>query len=131
MGVWIDTKEAIIVELIGGIPAIKKIKSLIESRIRIPGEGKWFTRMGGQFLNFENKKKKKENIKIRRYLTDIIEEIKDSDEVILFGPGGIKSRLEKLMKSHNDLAVKILRVDTADSMTDKQVAARVKEYFKV
>ena len=45
-GIWIDAKKAVIVFLEGNNHTLKTIHSNIESRERIPGQTKWFTRLG-------------------------------------------------------------------------------------
>ena len=84
-----------VVFLEGSTHTIKTIHSNIESRERIPGETKWFTRFGNQFLNFEKRKKNRRTNEIRDYLKKVVNEINVSDELVLFGPAAMKSELEK------------------------------------
>lgn len=65
-GIWIDTKKAVIVFLEENNHTVRIINSGIESRVRITGEVKWFTRFANQYLNFE---KKKENRRSNEYST--------------------------------------------------------------
>ena len=61
------------------------MKSSIEGRERIPGEKKQFSRFGIQFSNFETKKENRKNHEIQKYLENVVDEIKDAEEVVLFG----------------------------------------------
>ncbi|RLD22121.1 MAG: hypothetical protein DRI54_08625, partial [Bacteroidetes bacterium] len=64
------------------------------------------------------------------YLKRIILEIKNSDEVVLFGPAGMKTDLEKMILKDNNLKGKLVGVKTADSMTENQLVAWVREFYK-
>jgi len=46
-----------------------------------------------------------------------------------FGPGEAKGELEKRLKK-NALGKRIVGVETIDKMTDRQIAAKVRQYFQ-
>jgi len=129
-GIWIDTKKAVIVFLDEDSHTVKTVDSLIESRERIRGESKWFTRFGSQFLNFETKKKNRRSNEIREYLKKVANEIKDTDELVLFGPAIMKTELEKIIRNEAKQPLVIKGVETADSMTENQMIAWVKQYYQ-
>jgi len=129
-GIWIDAKKAVIVFLEGSSHSFKTIHSNIASRERIPGETKWFTRFGNQFLNFEKRKKNRRVNKIRIYLKDVVNAIRNADELVLFGPAGMKTELEKAIWKETTHSPVIRAVETADSMTDNQIVAWVKNYYQ-
>jgi predicted metal-dependent hydrolase len=129
-GIWIDTKKAVIVFLEENNHTIKTIHSNIESRERVPGETKWFTRFGNQFLNFEKRKKNRRANKIREYLKKVVNEIKIVDGLVLFGPAGMKTELEKTIWKDTTHSPVIRAVETADSMSENQIVAWVKNYYQ-
>lgn len=128
-GIWIDSKQAIIVLLEEEGHSIKKLTSEIEKKVRTPGEGKWFSRMGNQFFNFDRKKKAHQLRDSLAFYRDIQLEINNTDELVLFGPATRKLELEKYLIENGTPKSVISGVKTADSMTDNQVAAWVKKYF--
>ena len=128
-GIWIDTKQAIIVYLEKDGQQVKKIHSEIEKKVRVPGEGKWFSRMGQQFFIFDCKKKAHVQREGLSFYQDIQQEIIGADELVLFGPANKKLELEKYLKEHGIPESVIKGVKTADSMTDNQVAAWVRNFF--
>lgn len=128
-GIWIDTKKAVIISLTENNQDVKTIHSSIEARERIPGETRAFSRFGFQFLDFDKKKKKRLANEKRQYLKKVIAEIKDATEIALFGPAGMKIELEKIIQDDAVLASRIKAVETADSMTDNQMAASVKNHY--
>lgn len=129
-GIWIDTKQAVIVSLEETNHPVKIIYSSIEGRERIPGEGKWFTRFGNRFMNFEKKKEQRRSNEIREYLKNVANEIKDVDELVLFGPAAMKTELDKYIRNNAVPAPSIKGVEAADSMTENQIIAYVKKFYQ-
>ncbi len=128
-GVWIDTKKAVLVILEKKQHTVSTIHSFIKSRERIPGEVKWYTRFGSSFFNFEKKKERRKNHDVQKYLRKVINEIKDSDEIVVFGPGQMKTELEKNIRNEPSMISIMKSIETTDSMTDNQVIAWVKNYY--
>lgn len=128
-GIWIDSKQAIIVKLNDKMETILKVPSGIDGRVRIPGEGKQYTRMGKQFFNDEKKIEEKHNHQLSGYFKNVIEKIKDSDSILIIGPSKSKLGLQKAISQSKNISPKRVMVNAEDHLTDKQVVAKVKEYF--
>jgi hypothetical protein len=47
---------------------------------------------------------------------------------MIFGPGEAKGELKERLERHN-LGGSIVGIETADKMTDRQIAAKVRQYF--
>ena len=131
VGVWIDQKEANIITLVNG-EAIKTktIYSDVETRVRIEGEKKQFGRFGDQYLVDEKGKKNRIEEYTTRYLNRVISELKNADEILVFGPAQTKKRLEKMMFEDQKLVNKLKEIKVSANMTDNQKIAYVKDYFK-
>ena len=67
-------------------------------------------------------------MQLDKYFDDIIAHIRDAEMIQIFGLGEAKDGLLKRLKN-NDLKDRIVKIETADRMTDNQVAAKVREYF--
>jgi len=130
IGVWIDKKKAIIIKLAGKASSVNYVYSELDDKQKIDGEGKLFGRFGTQFLSLENKKENRNKKQITAYLKKIILLIKNTDEIVLLGPSGMKNELKKMMLEDYYLKTKIVAVITSDSMTENQLVARVKEFFE-
>ncbi len=128
-GIWIDTQKAFVVILNGDSPVTKTIHSGIESKVRIPGESKEYTRFGNQYYDNESKKEERVKHELKTFLRDVVNEIKNTDEVLIFGPAGMKKELEKSVLNEKNIRASIRAVQAADSMTDNQMIARVKTFF--
>jgi hypothetical protein len=129
-GIWIDTKKAVIVSLTENNHEVKTIPSSIQGRERITGETRAFSRFGFQFLDFAKKKKNRLANEKREYLKTVVAEIKNATEIVLFGPSGMKIELEKFIQDDTVLASRLRAVETADSMTENQMVAWVKNHYQ-
>jgi stalled ribosome rescue protein Dom34 len=128
-GIWIDTQKAFIVTLDESGHATKTLLSQIETKERIPGESKDFTRFGKQYFSPEEKKEHKRKQEVRDFLKAILKEIKTSDEIVIFGPAGMKKEMEKFILEDKSLKLSLNPVETADKMTENQMISWVKDYF--
>jgi hypothetical protein len=55
--------------------------------------------------------------------------IRDADSILLFGPGEAKGELEKRLESEG-LKGRIVGVEAADKMAERQIAAKVRQCFR-
>jgi stalled ribosome rescue protein Dom34 len=130
-GVWIDTKNAIIIAVIENKPTtIKTIESPVETRIRIQGETKKFGRFGNQYLTLEKKQRNKREEQISTFFKTIIKELNFYDEFVVFGPSKMKNLFEKEVFLNPKLVSKFKGIHTSDKLTKNQKVAWVKDYFK-
>ncbi|MCB0279192.1 MAG: hypothetical protein KDD94_06810 [Calditrichaeota bacterium] len=129
LGIWIDTKHAILVYLFGDDTQVKIFDSDIVTRERIDGEKKSASRFGKQFLNDEKHKEERHAHQVKEFLQLIVSEISDCDTIVVFGPSGMKIQLEKELKAQHELMNKPIAVETTDKMTENQTVAWVKQYF--
>ena len=130
IGIWIDTREAMIVTVNDEGSSTKVIASEVDTRERVQGEGKDISRFGGQSIDHEKAKEHRVEHAKKHFLKEVMNELGTVDELVLFGPAGMKNELKKAVEADHALAPKLKDVISADSMSDKQVAALVREYFK-
>jgi hypothetical protein len=62
------------------------------------------------------------------YYEAVIASIRDAESILIFGPGEAKGELKKRLEK-SKLGGRIVGVETADKMTDRQIAAKVRQYF--
>lgn len=130
IGIWIDTHQAVIVALLNGEHIVKTIESNIETKVRTPGESKKYGRFGGQYLTYEKNWENKKIEQTNQFLKLLLNEIEDCDAIVLFGPSIMKSLFEKEIKNNLNLIHKLAGVFDADSMTENQMVAWVKDFYK-
>ena len=62
------------------------------------------------------------------YYDAVIACIRKAESILIFGPGEAKGELQKRLESNN-LGERIVGIETVDKMTDRQIAAKVRQYF--
>ncbi len=130
IGIWIDTKQATIIRLSkNNEHFIKKIKSNIETRVRVPGESKKYGRFGGQYITYEKNRENKKNEQINLFFKELFKEIENCDALVIFGPAKMKKLLEKEIRNNIQFSRKLLGVHNSDILTENQIIAWVKDYY--
>ena len=129
-GIWIDSTKAIIVSLEGKKESITEIDSDIENKSHHNREGNKGTfsgeRHGTSETQFDNRIKEQTN----HYMDAIIDYVKKSDELYIFGPSGAKTELKKrIEESNNIFPNKLKDVTSADKMTINQIVAHVRDFY--
>jgi len=130
IGLWIDHREAIIVILTDGGEEIKQIISNIGKHIRYSGSSHSKTPEGLKEVTSEGQRDRKFDNQLNKFYDEIITSIRDADSIQIFGPGEAKGELKKRLE-HEGLKGHILAIETVDKMTDRQIAAKVRERFPV
>lgn len=129
-GIWIDNSRAVIVTLFDGKENIAEVKSDIENRIYHEGEGDKGSFMGSRHINNEKKFEERRKHQTDNFLKNVVEKIKHDDEIYIFGPAEAKTKLMRhIEEEESALAPKLSSVETADSMTLKQIIAQVKKFY--
>jgi hypothetical protein len=59
----------------------------------------------------------------------VIAAIHDAERVFIMGPGEAKYEFGKALQKHKDLRGRLLKIETADKMTNHQMAARVRQFY--
>ena len=130
-GIWLDHEKAMIITLDNDKYKISNIESDIITRERIDGETKKYGRFGDQSLSQEKHKERRVKEQTFNYLKNLLKEINDVDELVLFGPANMKKELEKHILDDTTLAPKLKAVVSADSMTENQMVAWVKKFYLI
>jgi hypothetical protein len=128
-GIWLDTNQAVVVEIINGIESFFTIPSNIEHFNVTGGSGTRF-KGGPQDVVQDRKFTERKKHQIKRYFKEIIEHIKDTDALMLFGPADTNKMLKKEIETFDTkLDQKIVLVKKVDSMTLNQTIALVRDSF--
>jgi hypothetical protein len=122
-GLWIDHRKAVIVILSGADEELKKIESGMEKHTRFKSGG------ADEDGSSEDVSDRKFGNQLNEYYDRVIAAVRDADSVHIFGPGEAKHELETRMERAG-LKNHIAAVETVDKMTDRQIAARVREHAR-
>lgn len=129
IGLWLDHKKAVIVILIREDEEIKTIESNLERHVSPTGGSRSKTPYGPQDVVSEDRRERKYELHVKKYYDEVISSINDADSVFIFGPGEAKNKFIKHIKN-KELLSHIVGVETVDRMTDVQIAAKVRNFFK-
>ena len=120
VGLWIDHRESIVVVVTGEGEETKRITSDMEKHVRFSG--------GAQAASEEDIRDNRFSGHLSKYYDKVIACVGDAESILIFGPGEAKGELEKRLE-RTELHGRIVGVETVDKMTDRQIAARVRERF--
>ncbi len=130
IGLWIDHREATIVIVTDGEEEIKHLTSSSGKHLRYSGSSHSKTPAGLKEVTSEDQRDRKFTNTLNSYYDEIIAVIREADSIQIFGPGEAKGELEKRLEREG-LKAHILAIETVDKMTDRQIAAKVRERFLV
>ena len=130
LGIWIDKEKAHLVTLENETEKFTTIESEVENYHPSGGFGLGY-KGSPQDAMAEKKYMEREKHQLKSYFKNIVSEIKEADAIAIFGPAqtGEKFRNE-LNENYKDVSVKVKGIHKADSMTDNQIIAWVKDFFK-
>jgi len=123
-GLWIDHRKAVIVLITDQGEEVKTITSDMEKHVRFTGGN------GSEDGSSEDVRDRQFGNHLNAYYDQVISIIRDADFIQIFGPGEAKGELEKRLE-HKGLKANVLAVETADKMTDRQIAVKVRECIPV
>jgi hypothetical protein len=123
IGVWIDHRKAVIVRFSGRGEEIQTILSKMEKHVRFTGgsasdDGSTEDVRDRQFENHLN-----------TFYDEVIAAARSANSIQIYGPGEAKGELKKRLVSAG-LEKRILIVESTDKLTDRQVAAKVRQYLE-
>ncbi len=130
VGIWIDHERAFIVSIVDNQEEVACIESNVEGHYRLSGGSRSSTPYGPQDVASERKIEDRRRHHLHQYYEKIIREIRDSEKIFIFGPGEAKIEFRKEVEKSKDLSSKITKVETTDKMTEKQIAAKVREFYR-
>ena len=128
-GLWIDHRKAVIVAVTDKEEEVKEIRSQVEKQ---PGrfEGaRSTTPYEAQQVPADDSQERDHTGHLDKYYEEVISHLRDAEVILIFGPGEAKGELIKRIEREK-LSGRIAGVDTADKMTDIQIAAKVRTYFQ-
>ncbi len=128
-GIWIDKRTAKILTIDNDSEYFDMIHSSIEEYRPKGGSG---TRVKGgpQDVVQDSKFTKREKQQEKRFFKSIIESINGSDQIVIFGPAEMGKKLfSELSESHPKVYKKVSGVKIADSISDNQIKAWVRNYY--
>ncbi len=120
VGVWIDHRKAIITIIAGKKEEIREVASNMEKHVRYSG--------AAQEDSAEDQRDRRFTGHLNQYYDEVIACIRAADSILILGPGEAKVELQERLEKEA-LGGRIVGIETVDKMTDRQIAARVRQRF--
>ena len=128
-GLWIDHRKAVIVAVKNKSEEVFEVTSHVEKQLgRFEGE-RSTSPYPAQLVPADDAKQRDLTGHLDRYYDEVISHLRDAELILIFGPGEAKGELAKRINDAN-LSGHLASVETADKMTDREIAAKVRMYLK-
>jgi hypothetical protein len=127
IGLWIDHKRAVILTMDEDGETMQTIESGIE-HLRLRGANRARTPYSAQYQKGDDQLDKQYNGYLNKYYESVITHLRGADEVFILGPGEAKMELKKRLELQK-AGPPVAGVFSADKMTERQLAAKVREHF--
>ena len=128
VGLWIDHKKAVIVALTDKGEEIGLVVSKVEKQLQRSGDSPLKGPYEAYNVPADDSRQRVFTAHLNIYYEAVIASLGDAESILIFGPGEAKGELKKRLKK-SKLGGRIVGVETADKMTDRQIAAKVRKYF--
>jgi len=120
VGVWIDHRKAVVAVIVGTNEEMTQVTSNLEKHVRYSGAAEEDVA--------EDQRDRRFTGHLNKYYDEVIACIRDADSILILGPGEAKIELEQRL-GNEGLRGRIIGVEAADKMTDRQIAATVRQRF--
>jgi hypothetical protein len=121
VGLWIDHRKAVIVTVTDEGEETKQISSGMEKHIR-------FSSDASEDGSPEDVRDRQFGNHLNKFYADVIACLREAETIQIFGPGEAKGELETRLEKEG-LKGRIVEIETMDKMTDRQIAAKVRQHF--
>ncbi len=128
VGLWIDHRKAVIVMLTERGQELKLIISKVEKQPSRSGGSGSTASYEAQQVPADDRRERDFMGHLNIYYDAVIASIRDAESILVFGPGEAKGELKKRM-ARNKIGGRIVGFETVDKMTDRQIAAKVRQRF--
>ncbi|NCQ17272.1 MAG: hypothetical protein COW85_11970 [Ignavibacteria bacterium CG22_combo_CG10-13_8_21_14_all_37_15] len=120
VGLWIDHNEAVIVSITGTLGEVKSIPSEIEKYVRFSD--------GAQKISAEEMSNRRVTNRLKKYYDEVISLVSDAESLLIVGPDEAKIEFKKRFERGKRNG-RVINLETADNMTEPQIAAKVRGYY--
>ena len=129
IGLWIDHKKAIIVVQNDQGQDIQKIESGVGRHVSYRGASHPKSPYSAQYQQGDDQLDNRFTEQLNKFYDKVIAQIRAAEAVLIIGPGEAKLEFEKRL-THEKVKVPIVGIEPADKLTDRQIAAKVRNYFQ-
>lgn len=121
-GVWMDHRGAVLIFTGANSERTERMESGVDRHDRVAG-------LSAEDAPEDDHRDRRFADHLEKYYDEVIRRLGAAEEVLLFGPGEAKGEFQKRMATRG-IGARVVAVETADRMTEPQIAARVREHFR-
>ena len=125
-GLWIDHRKATIVAMTDKGEEIGLVISRVEKQLRRSGDSPLKGPYEPLQVPADDSRQRTLTGHLNHYYDAVIASISGAEFIMIFGPGEAKGELVKRLKKKN-LGARIASIETVDKMTNRQIAAKVRQ----
>ncbi len=129
VGIWIDHRKTVMTRISEQDEETKVIESHVGKHAGRVAGAQSTASFESQKVQADDRRQRDFTGHLQGYYDEVIAAMGDAESIVLFGPGEAKGELKHRLETHH-LGGRVVAVETVDRMTDHQVAARVREYFR-
>jgi hypothetical protein len=129
-GVWIDQRKAVIVIVSPTEEHTTLIVSNVEKHPERSGDSPLKGPYESRQVPPDDRRQMALTGELNTYYDTVIAAVRDAASLLIFGPGEAKGEFKKRLEKKK-LGGRVVAMESADKMTDPQIAAKVRDYFKV
>jgi len=133
IGVWIDHRDAFIVNVSRRNAEITHLTSNVERQLRRSTVAPYDVtpdRHGAQVTPADDSQQRAYTVHLSRYYHEIIEKLRPADSLLIMGPGEAKGELEKLCRKEGP-EDRVLSMETVDNMSEGQMVEKFRQHFNL
>jgi hypothetical protein len=129
VGLWIDHHKAVVVTMLNEKEETREIQSNVEKHLKLsPGKLAKVPNLS-DMSQAEDVVDRRYANHLSEYYDGVVSMLRNADSIWIFGPGEAKDELKKRLEREN-LGGRIVSVETVDKMTDRQIAAKVRQHYQ-
>ena len=130
IGIWMDHAEAKLLEPGKTHPFICTVRSVAEGLVREDGQGPDGMRLGNfRSTDNEHHKHNMEREELEKFFRDLATQAMPYQNIFIFGPTTAHNEFANYLLGRNDFKGRTITVEKSDYLSDKEVAARVNDFF--
>jgi hypothetical protein len=128
VGLWIDHRKAIVVTVTDKGDETGLVISAVEKQLRRSGDSPLKGRFERQQVTADDSQQRGFTGHLNVFYDAVIASIGGAEAILVFGPGEAKGELKKRLQ-RKGLGGRIAVLEAVDKMTDRQIAAKVRQHF--
>ena len=130
VGLWIDHRKTVMVTMANEKEETREIRSNVVKNLSLSGVVPANKENLSEMSTAEDVGDRRYENHLNEYYDGVVSLLRNADSILIFGPGEAKVELQKRLEDQN-LGERIAGVETADKMTNRQIAAKVRQHYQM